>query len=128
MKLVVRILAALLLIGSAAAQSATPAQATNSTQTTTLTCTQTYSSTPQKVNPFEIVLNPSAKTVQTVAFFDGAFQDSTLPATFTSLAITWKESGMGITETDILNPMTDVLTSTVTNGMHFAYQCKPTAK
>jgi hypothetical protein len=100
MKLALLVLAAFLLIGSAQGQTTTIAQTTTSPQSTTLTCTQTYSSTAQKVNPFELVLNPSAKTVQTRAFFHGAFQIGTDSATFTAIAIEWKDSGLGVTESN----------------------------
>jgi len=122
MKLAIEILAALLLIASASGQTATSAQ------TTLWNCTQTYASDGSKANPSKLVLNPTAKTVTTVAFFDGSSHSTTDPATFTAIAITWKESGMGITETNILNPMTGILTSTVTNGLRFNYRCQAAAK
>jgi hypothetical protein len=96
-------------------------------QTTTLTCTETDSSQ-SKVNPFELVLDPTAKTVTTRAYFNGKPQVTTRPATFTLISVGWQESGAGVTETDILNPLTGVLTTTVTTGAHFTYLCKATAK
>jgi hypothetical protein len=115
MKLVIQTLAALLFSAPAWAQ------------TTTLSCTP-VSRVPAQAPTYELVLNQSAKTVTIRANMDGKLQVNTFPAVYTLISVEWKESGYGVTETNILNPMNGVQRTTASNGKSFTDQCKPAAK